>query len=141
MKTIQSRFGELTYDPEKTLLFSQGLIGFEHLREFVVMPNEGGDPLFCIQSVDDPRFAFLLTDPRRYFPSYTVAPSGQDRVQLGIGPDDECLVLAMITVHLDKSVTLNLAAPVFYAPATDRAIQVVLEGMNYSARTPVGHGE
>ena len=29
MKKIQSRFGEIEYDPENTLLFPEGLIGFE----------------------------------------------------------------------------------------------------------------
>ena len=40
MSTINSRFGEIDYDPASVLTFPEGLIGFDQLRKFVVMPNE-----------------------------------------------------------------------------------------------------
>jgi len=40
MSTINSRFGEIEYVEEAPLTFPEGLIGFEQLRQFVVMPNE-----------------------------------------------------------------------------------------------------
>ena len=52
MKKINTRFGEVEYDPDNLLQFPAGLIGLPKLRHFVVMPNKKKGPLFWIQSVD-----------------------------------------------------------------------------------------
>ncbi len=137
MNKIQSRFGEIEYDPDSTLYFPDGLIGFETLRHFIVMPNEKEGPLFWIQSVDDPQIAFVLTDPTDFYFDYLVAPDPRERQKLGIEEDDECLVTVIVTVPPSREVTMNLAAPILFAPKTNRALQVVLEGTNFSTQTPL----
>jgi len=137
MRKIQSRFGEIEYDPANTLLFSEGLVGFEDLRKFIVMPNKKEGPLFWIQSVEDPQVAFVLTDPTNFFLDYKVVPDGNERKKLGIKEDEDCLVVSVVTVPPDRKVTLNLAAPILFAPTTNRALQVILEGTNFNTRTPL----
>jgi len=137
MEKIQSRFGEIEYDPENTLLFPDGLIGFEDLRNFVVMPNEKEGPLFWIQSIDDPQIAFVLTDPSGFYFDYKVVPDSRERQKLGIGENSECLVLSVVTVPPDRKITLNLAAPILFASETNQALQVILEGTNFSSQTPL----
>ncbi len=137
MEKIQSRFGEIEYDPENVLSFPEGLIGFEDLRRFVVMPNEKEGPLFWIQSVDDPAVAFVLTNPTDFYFDYKVVPDDRERGKLGILKEDECFVLSVVTVPPDRNVSLNLAAPILFAPKTNRGLQVILEGTNFSPRTPL----
>ncbi len=137
MEKIQTRFGEVEYDPAQTLLFPEGLIGFEHLRRFVVMPNRKEGPLFWIQSVEDPATAFVLTDPTNFFLEYKVAPDGRECQKLGIKPGEEYFTLSVVTVHPDRTITLNLAAPILFAPANNRAIQVILENSAYKSRHPL----
>jgi flagellar assembly factor FliW len=50
---------------------------------------------------------------------------------------DECYVLSVVTVPPDRKVTLNLAAPILYAPTTNRALQVILEDARYTTRHPL----
>jgi len=137
MEKIQSRFGEIEYDSENTLLFPEGLVGFENLRKFVVMPNEKEGPLFWIQSIEDPQIAFILTDPTNFYYDYKVIPDGRERQKLGIDEDGECLVVSVVTVSTDRKVTLNLAAPILFAPETNKALQVILEGTSFSSQTPL----
>ncbi|MBN2644228.1 MAG: flagellar assembly protein FliW [Desulfuromonadaceae bacterium] len=137
MNVIQSRFGEIEYDPQNVLTFPAGLIGFETLRQFIVMPSKKEGPLFWIQSVEDPQVAFVLTDPTNFFLTYQVAPDEQERKKLGIEEEDDCLVITVVTVHPDRKVTLNLAAPILFAPKTNRALQVILEGTQFSTQTPL----
>jgi len=137
MMKIQSRFGEIEYDPDNTLLFPEGLVGFENLRKFIVMPNEKEGPLFWIQSVEDPQIAFILTDPTNFYYDYKVIPDGRERQKLGIDEEGECLVVSVVTVSTDRKVTLNLAAPILFTPETNRALQVILEGTNFSTQTPL----
>lgn len=135
MKTIQTRFGEISYDPEKTIYFPNGLIGFESLRYYVVLPNEKDEFIWCIQSTEDPLVAFLLVDPQIFFPDYLIKPESNEYQVLGIEQDDPCFVLTTITIHQDKQISLNLVAPILYTPKTDRGYQIILEGTSYSSRT------
>ena len=137
MEKIQSRFGEIEYDPDNTLLFPEGLVGFEDLRKFVVMPNEKEGPLFWIQSVEDPQVAFILTDPTGFYYDYKVVPDGREREKLGIDESGDCLIVSVVSVSSEREITLNLAAPILFAPETNRALQVILEGTNFSPQTPL----
>jgi flagellar assembly factor FliW len=140
MRSLQTRFGEVNYDPDKVVHFPEGLIGFERLRDFIVMPNKNDDVLFCFQSVEESHVAFLLINPALFFPDYQVAVNRNVRKKLGIGVNDPYFILTTITFHQDQTVTLNLLAPVVYAPKTDRAVQIVLEGSGYLTKTLLKSG-
>lgn len=137
MKKIVTRFGEVEYDPANLLHFPAGLIGLPNLRNFIVMPNKKEGPLFWIQSADDPDMAFVLTDPTNFFLDYLVTPDPSERQSLHMQEGEECFVLSIVTVPPDQNITLNLAAPIFFAPQSNRAIQVILQGGNFSSKTPL----
>lgn len=137
MEKINTRFGEVEYDPENLLHFPAGLIGLPNLRRFIVMPNKKKGPLFWIQSVEEPDMAFVLTDPTNFFIDYLVSPDTAERQHLHIEEGDECYTLTVVTVPPDQNITINLAAPILFAPKTNRAIQVILEGSNFSSKTPL----
>ena len=137
MNTLRTRFGEVTYDPANLLHFPEGLIGLDQLRHFLVMPNRKEGPLFWLQSVDDPDFAFVVTDPTNFFLDYLVAPDDRERARLGIDADAACHALAIVTISDTREITLNLSGPILYAPATNRGLQVILDDPRYSTRTPL----
>lgn len=137
MKMLQSRFGEVKYNPESILQFPEGLIGFKDLHDFIVMPNEKHGPLFWIQSIDDSDVAFVLTDPTNFFPEYRVEPDSGERKKLGMCKEDEVHVLTVVTVNPECKVTLNLQAPVLFLSNNNRALQVILEKTTYSTREPL----
>ena len=137
MKKILTRFGEVEYNPENLLHFPAGLVGFPNLHEFIVMPNKKEGPLFWIQSIDDPAIAFVLTDPSYFFLDYKVNAELQERQALRIADDDEVFVLTVVTVPQDQNITINLAAPILFAPRTNRAVQLILEDPKYQTKTPL----
>lgn len=137
MEKITTRFGEVEYDPKNLLHFPAGMIGLPHLQRFIVMPNKKKGPLFWIQSVDEPDFAFVLTDPTNFFLDYAVVPDESEKQFLQLNKDDSCFVLVVVTVPPDQKITLNLSAPILFSPSSHRAIQVVLEKSGYSTKTPL----
>nr|WP_321468848.1 flagellar assembly protein FliW [uncultured Desulfobulbus sp.] len=137
MKTINTRFGEVEYDPSHVIHFPEGLIGLDHLKNFLVMPNQKKGPLFWIQSVDDPAFAFVVTDPTNFFLDYMVIPDSEERRKLEMQNDSPCFVLAIVTVAANKEITLNLQGPILYAPESRKGLQVILEDPRYDIRTPL----
>lgn len=134
---IDTRFGEVQYDPQNTIHFPEGLIGFESLRDFIVMPNKKNGPLFWIQSVDDPQIAFVLTDPTHFFLDYKVVPNESERAKLEMKKGDKCFALSVVSVPPDRQITLNLLAPILFAPGSNRALQVIVENSSYQTRTPL----
>lgn len=137
MKTINTRFGLVEYDPDNLLHFPAGMIGLPHLHDFIVMPNQKEGPLFWIQSVDDPDIAFVMADPTNFFLDYVVMPDDSEREVLQIAAEDDCYILAVVTVPPDQNITLNLSAPILFAPKTNRAIQVILDDPKYQTKTPL----
>jgi len=137
MNTLETRFGEVDYDPENLLTFPAGIIGFPDLRKFIVMPNKKKGPLFWIQSVEDPQIAFVLTDPTNFFLDYSVAPDEAEKKHLHIKQEESWFILSVVTVPSHHEITVNLAAPIIFAPSSNRAIQVILENSKYSTKTPL----
>ncbi|WP_028585505.1 flagellar assembly protein FliW [Desulfogranum mediterraneum] len=137
MKTIETRFGEIEFDPANVIHFPEGLVGLEQLKDFLVIPNEKEGPLFWIQSVDDPVFAFVVTDPTNFFLDYVVAPDQEERKKLQLKESDPCFTLTIVSVAENKKITLNLAGPILYSPSTNRALQVILEDGRYDTQTPL----
>ncbi len=137
MKKLQTRFGEVEYDPASVIHFSEGLIGLDQLKNFLVMPNKKAGPLFWIQSIEDPEFAFLVTDPTNFFIDYGISPDENERQKMQISGDDEYYVLTIVSIDENKKITLNLAGPILYSPQTNRALQVILEDPKYDTQTPL----
>lgn len=137
MKTIQTRFGEIEYDPSNLIHFPEGLIGLDQLKHFLVMPNKNDGPLFWIQSIDDPAFAFVVTDPTHFFIDYLVSPDDNEREKLGIDENGAYFVLAIVSISPEKEITLNLSGPILYAPETNKGMQVILEDARYNTQTPL----
>ncbi|PLX84519.1 MAG: flagellar assembly protein FliW [Desulfuromonas sp.] len=137
MRKILTRFGEVEYDPSLTIRFPEGLLGFGALHDYIVMPQLKKGPLFWIQSAEDSAVAFVLTDPTSFFPDFQVRPDRRELEALGIDQGDEWCLLAVVTVNGPEDVTLNLQAPILFAPGTNRAIQVVLDNSPYGLNTPL----
>jgi len=137
MSTLQTRFGEVEYDAKNLLHFPEGMIGLPDLHDFIVMPNRKEGPLFWIQSVDNPDFAFVLTDPTNFFFDYRIVPDSSVKLALQIEEEDPCFVLTVVTVPPDQNITINLAAPIFFASKSNRAMQVILDNTNYQIKTPL----
>ncbi|MCF6187502.1 MAG: flagellar assembly protein FliW [Desulfobulbaceae bacterium] len=137
MKKIMTRFGEVEYDPTNVIHFPEGLVGLEKLHDFIVMPNKKEGPLFWMQSVDDPDFAFVVTDPTNFFLDYQVRADENERKTLQIGPEEEYFVLSIVSISTEKEITLNLAGPILYSPKTNTAFQGILEDGKYDTKTPL----
>ena len=116
MKKIETRFGQVEYEPANLLHFPSGLIGFPTLHDFIVMPNKKKGPLFWIQAIDDTEIAFVLTDPTNFFLDYSITPDETERKQLQIDAEEPCFILSVVTVPPDQKISMNLAAPIIFAP-------------------------
>lgn len=128
-------FGEIEYYQENVLLFPRGLFGFETEREFLLLPFEGNDSLYSLQSLQTPGLAFVALDPAALGSDYAPEVPSEDLQTLGAEPGEELFYYVLCAVRSPVSEsTVNLRCPIVIYEAKQRAVQVILEGDRYGMR-------
>jgi flagellar assembly factor FliW len=134
------RFGPFHYTDSETLSFPWGLPGFADLRRFVVLTIPSNESIVWLQSIERVEIAIPLTDPWRIFEDYAPVLPESARLSLEItAPDDFALMSVLVADASETEVKryINLLAPVVINLKKRIGRQVMLEGTNYSVRTPL----
>ena len=137
MKIQTKYFGELNIDDSTTLLFSEGLFGFEQENEFVLLPfSKEDDFLLCLQSVKTPFLAFTLLNPFMVMPEYHPTLQQNELHRLGVEKSEDLCYYVLCRVENPVSdSTVNLRSPVVLNDQTRQACQVILD--EYEMRCPL----
>jgi len=118
MKIENSHFGEIVYDEELIVNFSEGMIGFEKLKKFLLINNNDGLFLW-LTSVEEPEIVFPLFAIDAIYDNF---PHENNFEVFGI-------------VKLDKepeNITINLKAPVYISEAAKTGFQKIIDSDKYS---------
>lgn len=135
-----TRFGPVEVDPERVLTFPKGLLGFpDQTRYGVIESTVEPDKRFALlQSIDRPDLAFVVTDPRHFFPDYRLPAEGYWLELLGVAGEEEVGLLAVVNKvpTLDGwQLTANLLGPLAIRLETRVAVQLVIASKRWSVRT------
>src|SRR5437879_3934954 len=79
-----TRFGSLQVDQQLVITMTEGLIGFENCKRYVVLDPDESNPIKWLQSLDDGGIAFPIVDPWRFKPDYAPTISDVDAKSLGL---------------------------------------------------------
>lgn len=129
-KIVTLHFGEITVGKDYIFYFPDGILGFEHLREFVLINEEETAPFKWLISLEEPHIGFPLLSPWLLDVEYN---PGKEFLQ-------ENLVLFVIVTLEDenKQMTANLKAPVIFNSYTQDGKQVILPQEKYSTNFVIG---
>jgi len=72
MEVATTRFGTVAVAEDEVWTFPQGLVGFEHLKRYVLLDSRKGASLQWLQALEDPSVAFLVCDPKVFLPSVEI---------------------------------------------------------------------
>lgn len=101
---------------------------------------DGIDPdgvLYSLRSVDEPGVRFVLTPSDVFFPGYDRSFAAAVAASLAATPLDVEVLLVLTVGSSLQTATANLRAPVVIAPATGRAVQVVLDDVGLPMHAPL----
>ena len=129
MITIQTtRFGEIQVSADALLTFPAGLVGFPHVQEFVVLDVAEDCQYQWFQSLPEPDLAFVIIDIHLLNQDFEVEISDEGLTELGIGPADPVLILAVVTIPSGQpdQATANLRAPLVVNLRTRKGKQLIL---------------
>ena len=140
--TVKTRIcGEIEVKEDKVVNMLGGLIGFETLRQFVLI-NEDDDKdkkgVMWLQSVEDGDLALPTMDPTIVKTSYS--PSISEDLLKGLGDFDKDEYLILVTLTVPKKIedmSVNLKAPIIIDIETMKGIQVIVDDEDCPVKYPI----
>ncbi len=122
IKTLH--FGELEISPEHIFHFEDGMLGFDGLREYVLISEEETVPFKWLISMEQPEIGFPMLSPWHIDLSYKAGKN--------IDLEKEVL-LVVVTLENEKGkMTANMKAPVVLNVETQKGRQEILPSDKYS---------
>lgn len=135
MQIETTRFGTLEVPAEEVIRFKRGVLGFESVKGYVLLPHGEESPFQFLQAVDQPDLTFIVTDPRWFRPDYRVEVYQEDLEQLESTAEDSIVVAAIVTVPAGSGeMTANLLAPLLIDAESHLGIQIVQAESQYKTR-------
>ncbi len=125
-------FGTIMVEPEYIFKFENGLLGFEMLREFVLISDEETLPFRWLVSVDEPTISFPLLSPWLIDLSYKPGKQYEE---------SNFVLFSIVTLEDDAgNMTANLKAPIVLNITNQTGEQVILTNDKYSPMAIIPKG-
>ena len=119
-----------------------GLLGFERIKDYLLIANASEEPFQWLQVKDNAALAFIVIDPFLVLPGYQPDIPQPDVEFLGLQDPHDAILFNIVTVHTPRHATVNLKGPVIFNRRTMIGKQVVLANANtYSIQHPLSVGE
>lgn len=134
-----SRFGQLSVTQEKILTMTSPFLGFPDSKRFIIKPHGEESPFLWLQSLDDPKLAFVAIQAALLIPQYQPEISSLTLQELQGSPEQPLEILLILTIPKNnpEGMTANLLGPVALNPQTRLAKQVLQDPTRYDACWPV----
>ncbi len=137
MKVNTKAFGPLDVDERQKIFFPYGILGFEPLREYVLL-DAAQPPFYWLQSMDRVEVAFPLIDPRVFRPDYSLRVDSAELAEIGISSPEEALDFAIVTIPDDPAeMTANLQGPIVINKTTRVGRQSISVDPRWKVRHPI----
>jgi flagellar assembly factor FliW len=115
-----------------------GLLGFERMKDYLLIANPGEEPFGWLQVKGDTSLAFVVINPFLIVPEYRPDIPQADVEFLGINDAEDALLLNIVTVHKQGQATMNLKGPIVVNRQTGIGKQVVIaNATDYSVQHPL----
>jgi len=136
MKLKTFHFGEIEINEEDIIVFPDGILGFEDIKQYIIIPNPDSEvPFQWLQSVDEPELAFVITSPFIFKPDYEFDLPEKVVKALEIEKPEDVMTYSLVVVPEDvKDMTMNLRGPIIINTSNRRAKQIVLDKEEYSLK-------
>lgn len=133
-----SRFGLVELKSEDVLTFGEGLLGFQDLRQFVLLDDPNDDIFAWLQSCELPSVAFPVLEPELFGHKYNLTLNRTDLEYLKLQATQSPGFLNIITIPDDPTqMTANIKAPIVINLEQKLARQCVLQDNNLAIKEPI----
>ena len=135
MKVDSIRFGTLEVKEKDILTFPEGLVGFAACKKFFIYNKDKNLPFFWLQSIENPKLAFVIADPALFFPDYKISARRQELAVIDAKNTKNLIICVIVSISRDPfRMTANLQGPLVINTANLKGKQLVLVDTNYNTR-------
>ena len=118
--------GALEVDEQQLITFAVPLLGFEHLKRFLIYQTKPG-ALYWMQAVEDAKVGFCLLAPFQAGLDPDLEIAGEDVADIGAASAADIEVYTLVVLDpVPSERRTNLRAPILVGRASRIAKQVVL---------------
>lgn len=121
---VTQQFGELAIAPEHIFVFENGLLGFDHLKEFVLIDEQQTHPFRWLISLEEPEVGFPLLSP--WYIDINYKPGKSFHLE------SDVLMVIITLENEDRQMTANMKAPLVLDVENQTGKQVILPTDKYS---------
>jgi flagellar assembly factor FliW len=133
-----TRFGQIEFNSEDIFSFPEGLLGFQDLRQFILLDDPNDDIFAWLQSCELPSIAFPVLEPEIFGQHYNVSLSKNENELLKLSATDKPTFMSIITIPDDPTqMTANVKAPIAINMQLKIARQCVLQDNHLAIREPI----
>lgn len=139
MKISTVRFGEVEVDEKHIFRMELPIIGFNELKDFVILDLNKDSFFKWLQSVEDPSLAFPVVSVFSMNVDYSIDLPDNVVEILKITNVESLLVLNIASIPQDnpQGTTINLLAPIVFNLDSMLAGQIILSGSGYDISFPL----
>ena len=139
MKINTLKFGEIEIEDSRIFKFVLPIIGFNELRDFVILDINKDSFFKWLQSIEDPALAFPIVSVFNMDIDYSIDLPDNVVDDLKIQNVDSLLVMNISSIPQDnpQGATINLLAPIIFNLDENIAGQVILSGSGYDISFPL----
>lgn len=130
--------GPIEYEEKDILTFNKGILGFEDLREFILVDLKEYEPFKLFHSLEDDELGMIVTSPYEFFEEYKVKLSNDVIERLGIKKPEDAIIITTVTLNSDpKKITTNLQGPVVINSSNNLGEQIIIDNGKYKVKEPL----
>ena len=139
MKCAESNVIERPTETRETIVrMPMGLLGFEDIKNYVLLADPEEIPFAWLQMAQEPKLSFLVIPPTHVSETYNPDISQEEVEFLGLKGPEDALVVNIVTLHRDGAATVNLKGPIVINRHTLVAKQIVpLNAAEFSLQHPL----
>ncbi len=135
MQVTTRRFGELDVPNDKLITMARPLLGFEKLKSFCMIESDDMAPFLWLQSTDDPEVAFIIVNPRLFYPDYKIEVNRAEVAELSIDDVHKVETYVIVTIPTESTkVSVNLQGPILVNTENNLARQLVMVNSEYGIK-------
>ncbi len=140
---VKSKFlGELDIAEEKVINFEEGILGFEEIKEYCIVPIPQKEGFYIMQSIEDENISFILINPWDSFKDYEIDIDDAQLEELRVEESSQLAIYSIVSFK-KNGMTANLLAPIVINAENKNGAQIVLHYSKYTTKhiIPISQSE
>lgn len=126
------RLGQLDIPDNKIIKTEKPILGFEHLSRYCLVEVDELRPFLWMQSAEDPAVAFLVVNPRVFFPDYRIEVNSKEIAELKVSQVEAVETYVIVTLPENpREMSVNLQGPIIINTENNKAKQLILVNSDY----------